>query len=160
MKRKFERPTKHEGLESLRHSPGECTCQKLRSASRAATRMYDEHLRPVQLTISQYGVLAALYYVPSMPLLKLAKRLATDRTTLTRILAILERDGLLSVGFDAEDTRVRLVSLTDAGLRKLTDAYPLWLAAQEKLANSLGTRQLKDFRTSLDQSIVAIDARN
>jgi len=90
MKRKFERPTKHAGLEALRHSPGVCTCQKLRSVTRAATRLYDEHLRPAGLTISQYGILAALYYVPSLPLLKLAKRLETERTTLTRSVARLE----------------------------------------------------------------------
>ena len=95
MKRKFERPTMHAGLEALRHSPGVCTCQKLRSVTRAATRLYDEHLRPAGLTISQYGILAALYYVPSLPLLKLAKRLETERTTLTRSVARLERDGLV-----------------------------------------------------------------
>jgi hypothetical protein len=34
--------------------------------------MYDEHLRPAGLTIGQYSVLAVLYYVPSIPLRKLA----------------------------------------------------------------------------------------
>src|SRR5258708_12084083 len=82
--RKYERPAKHAGLEALRHAPGICACQKLRSASRVATRMYDDYLRPAGITIGQYSVLAALYYVPSMPLRKLAQRLEMDRTTLTR----------------------------------------------------------------------------
>lgn len=158
MKRKFERPTKHAGLEALRHSPGVCTCQKLRSASRAATRLYDEHLRPVGLTISQYGVLAALYYVPSMPLLKLAKKLETDRTTLTRSLERLERDGLVSIGPDPEDTRIRAIAITETGLQKLIEAYPLWMAAQEEMANALGARQLKEFRASLDGSIESLSS--
>jgi len=156
MKPKFERSTKHRGLEALRHSPGACTCQKLRSASRAATRLYDEHLRPVGLTINQYGLLAALYYVPFMPLLKLAKRLETDRTTLTRSLERLERDGFVSIGPDPEDTRIRAIAITEVGLEKLVEAYPLWMAAQEAMANALGTRQLKDFRASLDGSIESL----
>jgi len=156
MKRKFERPTMHAGLEALRHSPGVCTCQKLRSVTRAATRLYDEHLRPAGLTISQYGILAALYYVPSLPLLKLAKRLETERTTLTRSVARLERDGLVSIEADPEDTRVRAVAITEAGLRKLVEAYPLWMAAQEEIAKAMGIRQLKDFRASLDGSIESL----
>ena len=158
MKRKFERATKHPGLESLRHSPGICSCQKLRSASRAATRMYDEHLRPIGLTIGQYSVLAALYYVPSMALRKLAARLEMDRTTLTRSLARLERDGLLSISLDPEDTRVRMIAMTDAGLQKLVEAYPYWMKAQEELSTALGARELKEFRKSLDDSITSLKA--
>lgn len=156
MKRKFDRPVKHPGLEALRHSPGACTCQKLRSAARAATRLYDEHLRPAGITISQYSVLAALYYVPSLPLLKLANRLETDRTTLTRSLERLERDGLVSIGPDPEDTRIRAIAITGAGLDKLRDAYPLWTSAQQEMEIALGAQQLKEFRASLDSSIASL----
>jgi MarR family transcriptional regulator, organic hydroperoxide resistance regulator len=158
MKQKYERATKHPGLEALRHAPGTCSCQKLRSAARAVTKMYDELLRPTGLTIGQFLVLAALYYVPSMPLLKLAKRLEMDRTTLTRSLAILERDGLVSITLDPEDNRVRCVTMTDAGLARLTEAYPLWAKAQEELSRALGSRELKDFRQSLDNSIAVLTA--
>lgn len=158
MKRKSERAIAHPGLDALRHSPGQCTCQKLRSAARATTRMYDDYLRPTGLTIGQYSALAALYYVPSMPMNKLATRLEMDRTTLTRSLAILERDSLISIEPDSEDTRVRAISLTNAGLQKLTEAFPLWEAAQEAMASMLGTRPHKEFRASLDQSIDSLKA--
>lgn len=154
MKRKSERA--HPGLDALRHSPGDCTCQKLRSAARATTRMYDDYLRPTGLTIGQYSALAALYYVPSMPMSKLATRLEMDRTTLTRGLAILERDRLISIEPDIEDTRVRAISITKLGLEKLIEAFPLWEAAQEAMKNALGASPLKEFRASLDQSIAAL----
>lgn len=160
MKRKYERSTKHPGLESLRHAPGICSCQKLRSASRAATKMYDEHLRPTGLTIGQYSVLAALYYVPSMPLSKMASKLELDRTTLTRSLARLERDGFVSISLAPEDTRVRMISMTETGLQKLIEAYPLWMKAQEELSVALGTKALKEFRKSLDDSIASLKAYN
>lgn len=160
MKRKPERAPAHSGLDALRNSPGHCTCQKLRSAARATTRMYDDYLRPVGLTIGQYSALAALYYVPSMPMNKLATRLEMDRTTLTRSLAILERDRLISIEQDSEDTRVRAISITGIGLQKLTEAFPLWEAAQEAMANMLGPRPLREFRVSLDQSIDSLKAYN
>jgi DNA-binding MarR family transcriptional regulator len=154
--RKYERPARHAGLEALRHTPGICACQKLRSASRVVTRMYDDCLRPTGITIGQYSVLAALYYVPSMPLRKLAQRLEMDRTTLTRSLARLDRDGLVTITLDPEDTRVRSISITHAGLEKLTKAYPYWNKAQEGLEEVLGSRGLREFRKSLDNAIEAL----
>jgi hypothetical protein len=53
-------------LKAGRAIPPKRLPRSFRSAERAATRLYDEHLLPVRLTISQYGVLAALYHVPSM----------------------------------------------------------------------------------------------
>lgn len=160
MKRKSERARAHPGLNALRQSPGHCTCQKLRSTARATTRMYDDYLRAAGLTIGQYSALATLYYVPSMPMNKLAARLEMDRTTLTRSLAILERNRLISIEQDSEDTRVRAISITNIGLKKLTEAFPLWEAAQEAMANMLGPRPLKEFQASLDRSIDSIKAYN
>jgi DNA-binding MarR family transcriptional regulator len=118
--------------------------------------MYDDYLRPTGLTIGQYSALAALYYVPSMPMNKLANRLEMDRTTLTRSLAILERDRLISIEPDPEDSRVRAISITNSGLQKLAEAFPLWESAQEAMANMLGARPLKEFRWALDQSIESL----
>lgn len=156
MKQKYERIGRHAGLDALRHAPGICSCQKLRSAARAVTKMYDELLRPSGLTIGQFAMLAALYYVPSMPLRKLADRLEMDRTTLTRSLAILERNGLVSIALSKDDSRVRCISLTEVGLAKLIEAYPLWTKAQENLSQALGSKGLKDFRQSLDHSITTL----
>lgn len=122
--------------------------------------MYDEHLRPAGLTIGQYSLLAALYYVPSISVRKLAARLELDRTTLTRNLKLLERDGMLSIAVDPEDTRVRSVSITELGLAKLAESYPLWSSAQEQLARVLGAAQLHDFRHALDGSISSMKAQS
>ncbi len=108
--------------------------------------MYDEHLRPAGITIGQYSILAALYYVQSMPLLKLAARLELDRTTLTRSVARLDRDGLVSIERGSNDNRVRAISITEAGVRKLVESFPLWMMAKTELQNALGARRLKDFR--------------
>ena len=120
--------------------------------------MYDEHLRATGLTIGQYSVLAKLYFVPSIPLRKLATKLEMDRTTLTRSLSRLERDGLISISLDSKDARVRSISMTDVGFQKLVEAYPHWMKAQEDLSDALGAKALKDFRKSLDDSIASLKA--
>jgi DNA-binding MarR family transcriptional regulator len=153
MTKDYQRRKKHAGLEALRHLAGVCSCQKLRSASRAVTRMYDECLQPTGLTISQYSILATLYYVPAMPVRKLATKLELDRTSLTRSLARLEYQGFVAAGADPNDDRVRLISITEAGLQKLIQCYSLWVKAQDELSTLLGPKGLGDLRKSLDKSI-------
>ena len=64
-----------------------------------------------------------------------------DRTTLTRNLKPLIRDGLLKVA-TGKDQRSREVSLTPRGLQTLEQAIPLWNEAQRKIRKSLGTDRL------------------
>jgi len=64
-----------------------------------------------------------------------------DRTTLTRNLKPLIRDGLLKVA-TGKDQRSREVSLTPRGLQTLEQAIPLWSEAQRKIRKSLGTDRL------------------
>lgn len=56
-----------------------------------------------------------------------ADLLAMDRTTVTAALKTLERNGLAAVAVDPSDRRSRLLSLTDAGREKLSQAMPIWI---------------------------------
>jgi DNA-binding MarR family transcriptional regulator len=73
---------------------------------------------------------------------QLAKKLGTDRTTLTRNLVVVERDGLVTVR-TGDDPRSRLVALTKAGRVALDHAAPLWGEAQAELARYIGADQKK-----------------
>lgn len=55
-----------------------------------------------------------------------AALLAMDRTTLTANLKPLERRGLLTVIVNETDRRTRRLILTEAGLRVLDAAVPIW----------------------------------
>ena len=70
-----------------------------------------------------------------------------DRTTLTRNLTPLKRDGLIRVQPGA-DRREREVTLTAAGWDILAKAMPLWEQAQGRITKGLGQdrvgRMLKD----------------
>ncbi len=56
-----------------------------------------------------------------------------DRTTLTANLKPLERRGLLTTAPDAEDRRVRRLTLTGDGLALLERAVPIWIATHEAI---------------------------
>jgi DNA-binding MarR family transcriptional regulator len=60
-----------------------------------------------------------------------------DRTTLTRNLAILERDGLAVIAKGTGDKRESQIRLTPGGRRAVLRAMPHWQKAQQQLLDSL-----------------------
>jgi DNA-binding MarR family transcriptional regulator len=116
-----------------------CTCANLRKATRLVTQAYDAALQPSGLKATQFTVLATLASLDdhSAPLTRLADLLVMDRTTLTRNLKPLVRDGLIEIIQEA-DQRVRNVTLTTAGAMQFEDARPHWDRVQSTLVEKLG----------------------
>jgi DNA-binding MarR family transcriptional regulator len=118
-------------------------------ATRVLTRRYDEALRPHGLRTTQYSILARLADEGPMTVGRLAGRLATERTTLSRELGPLGRRGLVEVAA-GDDRRRRVVSLTTAGSEALAGARPAWTAVQAETRDALGDdtadRLLADLR--------------
>mgnify|MGYP001809629008 FL=1 len=90
-----------------------CLCLFVQRAARALARRFDEALRPVGLTNSQFSLLMALNRPDPARMRPVAGLLGMDRTTLTAALKPLQRRGLVRVAHDPEDRRNRLLSLTD-----------------------------------------------
>jgi DNA-binding MarR family transcriptional regulator len=116
-----------------------CACHKARIASRAVTRAYDEALRPVGLRSTQFTVLVAASVAAGIPLNQLATILGLERTTLTRSLDAIEKEGLIRV--ESVDGRTRKVVLTQRGKDRLDLALPLWNQAQQNLRRRLGEQR-------------------
>ncbi len=136
----------------------DCTCANLRKAARAVTQAYDSALQPSGLKATQFTVLATLSRREDVPVSRLAEALVMDRTTLTRNLKPLMAKGLIDVGSD-DDRRIRRLSLTDAGRRKLADALPHWQAAQVRLARKLGQEPWSDLLDNLSAAVTAVQGR-
>jgi len=126
----------------------ECAALRTRMASRAITRAYDEALRPIGLRVTQFTLLNAIKLGTPDSISGLADRLAMERTTLTRNLRLLEREGLITVGPEGH-RRARSLHLTEAGERKLEQALPRWREAQDKLVAALGPDRWDDARNLL-----------
>lgn len=119
--------------------PANCLCFNLRKAARSLTQIYDVALKAAGITAPQFALLAALKRREPVSLSDLAAGLGLDRTTLTRNLTPLQRDGLVASG-EGEDRRVRLLTLTARGRDRLAQAEPLWRAVQSKVTGAFGHR--------------------
>ena len=135
-------------LERCKQIGRSCACYNLRRASRAITRLYDDHLRTTGLKATQYAVLMAAHAGGPLPLTKLAHMTVTERTTLTRNLNVLEKKGYLKI-MAGEDRRERLVEITGDGRAVLMSAVPLWEQAQANIEERLGKNRMESFLADL-----------
>ncbi len=123
-----------------------CACFNLRAAARALTRAYDEALRPVGLKATQFTILVAISQVDeAVPIGTLAKALSMDRTTLTRNLRPLEKQGLVEI-LPEGYRRARGMVLTGKGRKVLETAFPLWRQAQKATVGRIGGDRWAAFR--------------
>lgn len=135
MKRQSSRPTSHPHYEDA----ALCVDFNLRKASRALTSLYSQLLAPSGLLITQFSLLAMLRaHGGSLSVSSFAQALGMDRTTLSRNIQPLERDGLVHITPDPTDRRVQLVNLTADGQSALDAAWPLWQDAQQRVQSLLG----------------------
>lgn len=139
-------------------SPDACACSSLRKAARAATRMYDRCLQPSGLTTAQFSILSTIQSTGPVTMSHLAGRLAMDRTSLTRLLAPLRRQRLVSLGSCGRDGRLRLVEITASGSQAVAAALPLWQEAQSSMEAELGAPGWRRLRSSLHDAIAAARA--
>lgn len=130
-----------------------CTCLRLRKAARSATQIYDRHLEPVGLTITQFGLLAHLEARNGLSIGELAEVLLMDPTTLTRSLRPLERQGYARVVLDTQDRRRRCIELTERGKAVFREAAPLWRDAQARVTAALGPQGAARLNDELDRSL-------
>ncbi|HYB99512.1 MAG TPA: MarR family winged helix-turn-helix transcriptional regulator [Candidatus Limnocylindrales bacterium] len=135
-------------------SAGDCVCLNLRQAARAVTQLYDEALRPCGLRATQLGLLAMTHKAGSLPISRLAELLVMDRTTLTRNIKPLEKQGLICTNC-GDDKRIRSICLTEEGKAALQAALPLWEEVQRQVVAKLGAERLERM---LEDLTVAIGA--
>ncbi len=114
-----------------------CACATLRRATRVVTQLYEDAFRPFGLTAPQFTVLAVLSAFGEMTHSRLGELLATDATTLTRVLQLMTRRGWLRTN-TGKDRRQRLISLSESGLEIFSQAKPAWHEVQGKLQEAYG----------------------
>jgi len=131
-----------------------CTCAALRRLSRLVSAIYDQHLQAVGLTTNQYSLLVVLSR-GAMPLGQLARRAATDRTTLTRNLKPITVAGWVSISA-GPDARQKVVGLTAAGTALLKAARPEWARAQALIEATLGRTAVADLHGAIAGAMVRL----
>jgi DNA-binding MarR family transcriptional regulator len=144
-------------------APTYCTCLALRRATRRVTQIYDAHMKPLGLRITQFAVLGQLAGAPDaapsqMSITALARRLGLDRSTLGRNLRPLIKAELVAMD-GGEDRRAHTLALTNAGRALLDKAIPLWRDAQRHVAEKLGRDKTRALRAVLDETTAILGGR-
>ncbi len=129
-----------------------CTHFNLKKAMRTVSQTYDDALKPSGLRATQFTLLSALAAKGPLPLTKLAETMVVDRTTLTRNLRPLERDGYLTSSM-APDQRVRELKITAKGKRALEKALPLWRGVQKQFVKKLGQEEWSNLIGALSATV-------
>jgi DNA-binding MarR family transcriptional regulator len=134
----------------------ECNCFMVRSAARHVTQLYDQTLAPVGLHVTQFSILAKLKRLGPLTINALAKDMVMDRTTLSRNVLPLERDGLVKIEASAADGRAKELHLTKAGERRLQAGREAWAQAQARFETRFGAQRAADLRAML-RAVIASD---
>jgi DNA-binding MarR family transcriptional regulator len=138
----MEKETDQLDTAALKELAQACTCTHIRKAARVITQFYDTFLQPSGLRMTQFIVLVVVALSEQETVMRLAEKLAMDRSALARSLKSLEDQGLLIVE-PGSDRRTRLVRLTEEGRHALTRTLPYWRQAQEQLITRFGEQQAR-----------------
>ena len=140
-----------------RLSPLDCTCFRIRSAARRVTQIYSKHLASTGLKISQFSLLGFVTAQGPVSIGRLSDLLATDRTTLTRNLGPLLKDGLIERA-QSGDKRCHELVATPAGRALFKRALPLWAAAEQEVRDAMGAKLTADLHGAIDRSMEKLAA--
>src|SRR5919112_4868089 len=140
-------------------SGGSCSCGELRKAARAITQLYDNAFKSSGLLSTQLVVLDAICNNDSIRISDLAKQQGLDRTTLTRNLSVLERQGFIKIS-SGRDHRTRIVTATQKGRSAVAKAIPLWIEVQRKVKQQMGEDTWHNLIQNLSQFVKVADQLN
>ncbi|MFA6140100.1 MAG: MarR family winged helix-turn-helix transcriptional regulator [Hyphomicrobium sp.] len=128
---------------------GACLATRVRQLSRIVTRSYDDAMRPLHITASQYTLLAQLAARDGVTAVEIGHELDIEKSTLSRNLKRLQNDGHISMDPPA-GRRGRGLHLTPKGQAILKDAFPVWQDAQKRAFTVMGAES----RNTLDSLLM------
>lgn len=114
-----------------------CLATRVRQLSRIVTRVYDDAMRPLGITASQFTLLTQLANQDGITAVEIGFTLDIEKSTLSRNLKRLLALGLITMDPPA-GRRGRGLHLTPKGQAVLKDAYPVWSEAQRRATAVMG----------------------
>ena len=129
-----------------------CVCFAMRKAARSITQFYGRFLSNSGVGASQYSILKIAYIADGIPISKMAEIAVMERTTLTRNLRPLEKQGLIAIQ-QGVDRRGKIVKITKKGISLLKKVQPKWEQAQLEMEKRLGSNKFDKLITDLAQVV-------
>jgi DNA-binding MarR family transcriptional regulator len=130
---------------------GSCVATRVRQLSRIVTRVYDDAMRPLGITASQYTLLAQLAARDAITAVEIGHELDIEKSTLSRNLKRLLALGHINMDPPA-GRRGRGLHLTGKGQAVLKDAFPIWQDAQKRTVGVIGVESRSTLDSLLHQA--------
>lgn len=127
-----------------------CTNLKVRQLNRMVTRHYDQFLARTGLKNTQYALLSHVLRLGPVRPADLARAMEMEPSTLTRNLQPLIGQGWVSMG-SGQDSRSKVVELTELGKKKREEGRQSWSIAQRELDSLLGPDLIDALHQLLDE---------
>lgn len=121
-----------------------CVCISLRKAANHISKLYDHELSALDIKITQYSTLKNIQDLGNPTVHELSRKLDLERTTVLRNLDKLKKIDLIS--YKKNDVnKIKVISLTVNGTKKLNDAEVIWKKSQQKFLNAFGLNNKNQF---------------
>lgn len=108
------------------------------------------------ITNEQWIVLKVIFANPAASQKEIAEKSLKDKTNITRILDLLEKNGYIVRRRDDRDRRMNRIHLTKEGKRILKAVNPVTQKTDEICVQSLGKKEVMELIKSLDAVCVRI----
>lgn len=124
-------------MTQVKRKKSSCYCINLRQAAKVISNLYDDALKSVGISVTQYSLLSSLGHMENCNVSDLAKYVGLERTTLVRTLKPLTAKGLVA-DVSEPGERDRRLRLTNQGKTVIRKAKELWSESQREIERRIG----------------------
>src|SRR5262245_49422461 len=128
-----------------------CLSTRIRQLNRIITRVFDDAMRPLGITVSQFTLLTQIAQQDGITAVDIGHTLDIEKSTLSRNLKRLLKDGHITMDPPA-GRRGRGLHLTPKGAQAIQLGYPVWRAAQARTINVMRPESRRTPATFLTQA--------
>ena len=131
----------------------------INSAHRAMTKRFVQNAMKSGLDISldQWMVLGPIWQLESASQKELGEITLKDKTSITRLVDILEKKNLVVRVEDQIDHRIKRVILTNAGKQLFFDVLPIMEKTREEVRKDISDQDIETFKKVLTSIIVNLE---
>lgn len=123
-----------------------CVGYSLRQLDRVITNIYNSEFAAIGITSSQFNIFTAIAKMQPVSPAKVAKVMQLEKSSLSRNLEIMRRNGwLLTEG----NSRAMQLSLTEKGEDIYGRAFPYWEKAQKRSQEIIGEEAAKNLQMAV-----------
>lgn len=131
----------------------------LRRCQQVALAMFMEEAAEHGFSPTQYSALAFTYIEPGIQQNTLGERIALDRSSVTKCVEILEKDGLIRREVDRNDRRARMLYITPDGEKVLERVHDAALKARSRIHATMGKERFQNFLEDMKAFSAILDEK-